>query len=74
MAAYVGSTSPPTNSSSSEVQPLPKGKPRPSSDGLPERYHSLGFKTDLKTGRWMLVPCELLPPRAGRERLRPLTL
>ncbi|WOO82505.1 Sphingosine N-acyltransferase-like protein FUM17 [Vanrija pseudolonga] len=42
--------------SSSEVQPLPKGKPRPSSDGLPERYHSLGFKEDLRTGRWMLVP------------------
>lgn len=50
-----------SSSSSSEVKPLPKSAPRPDPYGIPERYQSLGFWEDVKTGRWMLVPCESLP-------------
>lgn len=38
------------------VQPL-KGATRPNPDHLPERYQSLGLWRDIKSGRWMLVPC-----------------
>jgi hypothetical protein len=46
----------------SEVKPL-SGPSRPKKaalgrDDLPEFYHSRGLKDDLKTGRWMLVPCK----------------
>lgn len=53
----------PTLSSSSEVKPLAgrpgrRPKPKSSADDLPEIYRSKGFVDDLKTGRWMLVPCK----------------
>lgn len=42
------------------VKPLSKGQPRRSPSELPERYQSLGFKADVQTGRWMLVPCTFM--------------
>jgi acyl-CoA-dependent ceramide synthase len=44
---------------SAEVKPLtgPK-RPRQDDSQIPERYRSLGFWEDVRTGRWMLVPCE----------------
>jgi hypothetical protein len=44
-----------------EVKPLPAGPPRVRRSELPEQYESKGFWGDLKTGRWMLVPCKCLP-------------
>lgn len=52
----MGSTPPAEN----EVKPL-NGRPRPkraiSNADLPELYKTKGFVGDLKSGRWMLVPC-----------------
>jgi acyl-CoA-dependent ceramide synthase len=58
----------PITTGQSEVKPLPAG-PRRSSrkNELPEQYTSRGFWGDLKTGRWMLVPCESRIPLSLRR-------
>lgn len=44
----------------SAIQPLSgPTRPRKTADSdLPDIYRSKGFVDDLKTGRWMLVPCK----------------
>jgi hypothetical protein len=54
LAGYV--TGPLTTS---EVKPLDgPSRPRKSKDALPEMFYSQGFLKDLRTGRWMAIPCE----------------
>ncbi|WRT68271.1 uncharacterized protein IL334_005247 [Kwoniella shivajii] len=44
---------------SGKSRPLNRKKPRHEND-LPDNYISRGFKNDLKTGRWMLIPSSSL--------------
>jgi hypothetical protein len=54
---------------SSGVKPLSgPAKPRRNNvidPDLPDMYRSLGFWNDLKTGRWMLIPCTSWSPRGS---------
>ena len=48
----------------SEIKPLSgTARPRKSAESdLPDMYRSKGFLNDLRTGRWMLIPCTLSHP------------